>query len=188
MFGRFGRRGFRHLQGQIVGEEYIKHLNLKEGMNVADVGSGPGRFSIPIAKIVYPGKVYAIDIDEESLEYINKVKKEQNIDNIITIKADITEKIPLEDKSIDFALMVNALHGLIRLNREENTLNEIKRILKDDGRIGIVEFRKDLLEFGPPEWVRLSEEDTISIFKKFGFRVINGPVYVENEYILIFSK
>ena len=183
----FGRHGFRHLQGQEVGEEFLKPLKLEKEINVADLGSGPGRFSIPIAKIVYPGKVYAIDIDKESLDYIEKVKKEKNIDNIVTVQADITEKIPLEDKSIDFVLLANVFHGLVKSKKEENTLREIKRILKDNGRIGLIEFKKDILEFGPPPWIRISPEEAISIFKNNGFRLLEGPIYVNTHYILIFG-
>ena len=183
----FGRHGFRHLQRQEIGEEFLKPLKLEKGINVADLGAGPGRFSIPIAKIIYPGKVYAIDINKEFLDYIEKVKRERNIDNIITIHADITEKIPLENKSIDFILLANIFHDIVYEKKEENLLKEIKRILKDKGKIGVIEFKKEYTEFGPPISIRLSPEETLSFFERYDFRLLEGPIYLNTHYILIFE-
>ncbi|BFI73556.1 2-methoxy-6-polyprenyl-1,4-benzoquinol methylase, mitochondrial [Nanoarchaeota archaeon] len=182
----FGNHKFKHLKGEEIGEEFLKPLKLEKGINLADLGSGPGRFAIPIARIIYPGKVYAIDIDKEFLDYIEKIKKERNIDNIITIQADITNKVPLEDKSIDFVLLANVFHDIVHEKKEEGLLKEIKRILKDNGKIGVVEFKKEYTEFGPPISIRLSPEETISFFEKYGFKLLEGPTYLSNHYILIF--
>ena len=58
----------------------IKKFNIKKDMIVVDYGCGPGRYSIPFAKIVgNKGKVYATDIHELALEIVNEKKKKYNL-------------------------------------------------------------------------------------------------------------
>src|SRR5690349_5404243 len=58
-------------------DEVLAKLSLKPGMVVADIGAGSGFFSRPLAKAVSPGgKVYAVDIQQGLLDYINQRDKE----------------------------------------------------------------------------------------------------------------
>src|SRR5690242_6679187 len=59
-------------------DQVISRLNLKSGMIAADIGAGSGLFSRPLAKAVAPaGKVYAVDIQQDLLDYVGKRAKEE---------------------------------------------------------------------------------------------------------------
>jgi ubiquinone/menaquinone biosynthesis C-methylase UbiE len=110
---------FRHgRHGPLGGGEAVVNalsaLDLKEGMTVADLGSGPGRFAIPIAKAVgAKGKVYAIDIDEGSLKELSEAARSEGLSNVETIRADLTKGIPLPESHLDLVFMANVLHDLV---------------------------------------------------------------------------
>src|SRR6476620_4211392 len=73
-------------------EAVLSKLDLKPGMVVADIGAGSGLFSRPLAKAVAPsGKVYAVDIQQDLLDHIDKRDKEENIRNIQTVLGALTD-------------------------------------------------------------------------------------------------
>jgi len=62
-----------HRVDRLKPEAIIQKLALKPGQVVADIGSGSGLFTRPLAKAVQPsGKVYAVDIDPELLDYVRR--------------------------------------------------------------------------------------------------------------------
>src|SRR5215831_10856768 len=70
--------GPQRVAGQKV-DEVLAKLALKPGMVVADIGAGSGLFSRPLAKAVAPsGKVYAVDIQQDLLNYIDKRDNDEN--------------------------------------------------------------------------------------------------------------
>src|SRR6516164_2945409 len=70
--------------GQKV-DEVLARLSPRNGMVVADIGAGSGLFTRPLAKAVAPsGTVYAVDIQQDLLDYINKRDKEEGVKNVQT--------------------------------------------------------------------------------------------------------
>ncbi|PVU73860.1 hypothetical protein DDW07_00940, partial [Acidilobus sp. SCGC AC-742_E15] len=112
----------------------LSALDLKEGMIVADLGSGPGRFTIPIAKAVgAKGKVYAIDIDEGSLKELSEAARSEGLSNVETIRADLTKGIPLPESHLDLVFMANVLHDLVHSGTGDFIIKEVERVLKPGG-------------------------------------------------------
>jgi len=87
---------------------FVDSLKFKPGMNVADVGAGSGVLTEMIAPLVGPkGKVFAIDIQQEMLDALNKKMKQKKIENVVPVLG--TVKSPkLKPASIDVAFMVGA--------------------------------------------------------------------------------
>src|SRR5271165_6560460 len=85
-------------------DRVISKLNLKSGMVVADIGAGSGLFSRPLAKAVAPaGKVYAVDIQQDLLDYIDKRDKEENIRNVQTVLGEFNDpKLPARNVDLAF--------------------------------------------------------------------------------------
>ncbi len=75
------------------------------------------------------------------------------------------DRIPLPDASVDFAFMACVLHEL----DGPGTLLEARRILKPRGRLGIVDWKKEDMEFGPPKAHRLDEAEARAILRDAGF-------------------
>ncbi len=163
-------------------EEVLKSCGLNQGMTVVDVGCGVGYFTIPAAKIVGEGaKVYAIDVQEEM---INKLKQKKLPPNVIPILAESDYNFPIDDKISDFTFLAFVVHE----NEDiEKFLNEIRRITKDDGRIVVLEWKKQYEESGPPYEERISMEELVEKFNELGFAVIEYGEINTSHYKIICS-
>ena len=63
----------------------VQALGVTPGMKVADIGSGSGLFTRPIAKATAPGVVYAVDIDQALLNIVARSAKDAGLSNIRTV-------------------------------------------------------------------------------------------------------
>ncbi|MCD6410491.1 class I SAM-dependent methyltransferase [bacterium] len=150
-------------------EKILSQLNLKSDMVAADFGCGAGGFTIPLAKKLFNGIVYAIDIQEEPLSALSGVARSEGLVNIKTILGDLENpkgsKLP--ENSIDLVLMVNLL---FQVENKEGVLREAKRVLKPRGQILVIDWKKDS-PFGPTQG-RLSSESVIRIAEKQGLVLV----------------
>ncbi|MEE8046795.1 MAG: class I SAM-dependent methyltransferase, partial [Dehalococcoidia bacterium] len=51
-------------------QSLIALVPIHNDQKVADIGSGPGWLSIPLAKYLYSGTCYAVDIEQEMLDHV----------------------------------------------------------------------------------------------------------------------
>jgi ubiquinone/menaquinone biosynthesis C-methylase UbiE len=118
----------------------IAELNLKPGMFVGDVGAGTGFYSLRIARLVAPGgAVYANDIQPAMLERLNANAAAQHVGNIVTILG--TESDPkLPPAKLDLVILVDVYH---EFSRPQRMLDRIRESLKPDGRLVLLEYRKE---------------------------------------------
>jgi ubiquinone/menaquinone biosynthesis C-methylase UbiE len=114
----------------------VQALDLRDGSHVADVGAGPGFFTLAMARIVgRTGRVFAVDIDEGTLTTLRQRIREAALDNIDVIHGDPGDpKLPSD--SLNAALIVDAYH---EMTEHESILTGIRRALKSGGRLVIVE-------------------------------------------------
>ena len=143
-------------------------FGLSKGMRVADIGAGTGFFAIPAARIVGPtGKVYAVDLVPEMLEELQAKLAREPVPNLEALRST-EDRIPLADGSVDFAFLACVLHEL----DGPGTLLECRRILTPVGRLGIVDWKKEEMEFGPPKAHRLDEDEARSVLRDAGFHPV----------------
>lgn len=150
--------------------EVLTHIGLREGDVIADIGCGIGYFTFPASQIIgKSGKIFAMDILPEMLEEVNKEAEENNIANIFTILTEENDlKIPSE--TVTVALISNVMH---ETEDKEKFINEVGRILTNNGRICIIEWQKVQSEFGPPLEHRLDEEYVQDLLQGAGFKNIS---------------
>jgi ubiquinone/menaquinone biosynthesis C-methylase UbiE len=96
-------------------------ISLKPGMTIADIGAGRGRYTVWFAQRVGPeGKVYANDIDRESLAHLRRRCEAQGLANVEAVLGQLTDpKLPAG--AIDIVFMINVYHHLadpVRLVRK----------------------------------------------------------------------
>lgn len=118
----------------------IEALALKPGMVVADIGAGSGYYASRMAKKVGPtGKVFATDIQPGMIELLNRRISTEGLTNITTVLGGMDDpKLPA--RSIDLAIMVDVYH---ELQQPQLFLQRLKETFKPDGRLVLVEFRKE---------------------------------------------
>ena len=116
--------------------EILAALNVRPGVTVADVGAGDGFFTTRLARAVGSnGRVFAVDVDDAAIERLRKRLQDDGIENVTIVKGAADDpKLP--QGILDAALIVNSYH---EMEQHRSILTAIRRALKPDGRLVIVE-------------------------------------------------
>lgn len=118
----------------------LEALDPKPGMIIADIGSGSGYYARLLAKRVGAGgKIYAVDVQPQMLDILNKQIKAAGIKNITPVLS--TERnVNLAEDSIDLAILVDVYH---ELQFPIEVMASLIKALKPGGQIALVEFRAE---------------------------------------------
>lgn len=123
-------------QGVNDTDELLEAMEIDEGSWVADVGSGDGDYTIPMAERVGPaGRVFAVDIDHEKLEELNERLADREIEHVTSVYS-VEDNPMLPTNTLDAALVRNAYH---HFTAHESMLRHLKAALKPGGRLVIEE-------------------------------------------------
>jgi len=169
----------------------LAKVGLKPRMDVIDLCSGDGWFTLPIARIAR--HVAAIDIDPAMLDLARVRLRETGVANCDFVAGDAYDLARLWPKPVDFVFMANAFHGVpdpARLARA------VKATLKPDGRFAIVNWharpRQETPVLGEPRGPktasRLTPERAIKAVELDGLKfstLVNVPPY---HYGIIFTR
>jgi predicted methyltransferase len=118
----------------------IPALGIKPGMTVCDLGTGTGYYAVRMAKLVGPtGLVNAVDIQSRMLELLDRRLKAEGITNIKPVLG-AEASLPLPPKSQDLILLVDVYHEFAQ---PQAMAASMRAALKDDGRLVLLEFRKE---------------------------------------------
>ncbi len=168
-------------------ETVFKEIKILNGDIFLDIGCGIGEYSMFASNLVgEAGKIYSLDINEVVIENLQNEIRDKGIYNMEAFVADITEIIPLEDQSVDICFMVTVLHSINLSEYEEKIFNEIRRVLKPNGRLITIDCKKELSHFGPPAHLRISEKELIDMAAKYSFKNTNYTDLTYN-YMLQFD-
>ncbi|MCG3259876.1 MAG: class I SAM-dependent methyltransferase [Candidatus Heimdallarchaeota archaeon] len=128
-----------------------------KGQVVADLGCGPGFYSLHFAKILGPeGKVYSVDSDERCIKALEKKAKKRGYNNIEAYSSCASNLSFIEDNSIDFVFS-NGLLCSIAPKQRETAVEEIKRILKPNGLAFLSAARASYSYMNTEEWENIIE-------------------------------
>lgn len=167
----------------------LNTIKIKNGDIFLDAGCGDGYMSLAASKMVgKKGKVYAVDVWEESVNALKEKIESNHIPNIEAKVADITQKIPVADESIDILYMGNVLHGFVENDEVESVMKEIQRVVKQGGLFAVVEFKNKDSTRGPPLHVRLAPEKVEEMVKNYGFNVENVEEVGKYHYGIVLTK
>jgi ubiquinone/menaquinone biosynthesis C-methylase UbiE len=122
--------------GQDDTEALLDAMAISEGDWAADVGSGDGDYTLPMAERVGPsGRVFAVDIDARALGELNERLTDDEIEHVTTVYS-VEANPMLPANALDAVLVRNAYH---HFTAHESMLRHIKAALKPDGRLVIEE-------------------------------------------------
>ncbi len=111
-------------------DKKLEKFNIKAGNCLVDFGCGPGRYVQKAAKLVgKTGKVYAVDIHEKAIDYVNKKIKTKGLDNVIP---DVLNngKSCVPEKAADIIYALDMFHDV---SESQSFLEEIYRICQPSG-------------------------------------------------------
>jgi ubiquinone/menaquinone biosynthesis C-methylase UbiE len=130
----------RYVETVASSQGIIERLNLQPGINVLDVGCGPGRVAIPAAERVGPdGMVVALDIQAGMLQRLQKRIRAAAVTNIRPVQAGIGEG-KVENGVFDRAVLVTVLG---EIPDRKAALAEIFKALKPGGLLSVTEVIPD---------------------------------------------
>jgi len=165
-------------------ETILQRADATKGMTMADLGSGPGFFTIPMAQITgEKGLVYAVDSNQNILDNLkeNIAKSGVNPKVIKIVKNDVCHT-GIPNESVDLVLFANVLHEVAD---RKAFFQEVKRISKITALIVDVDWKKIQTEHGPPLESRLSEDEANQILSESGFTVVKQTDAGTYHYELI---
>lgn len=160
-------------------------LPLRPYTTVADVGCGPGLLTIPLAKAVWDGHVYAIDVDPAMLEVVEKRTIQARLSNVTTMKS-VGGKLPLKADAVDGILLACVLH---EISGKAAFLKSVAKALKSGGWCGVVEWRANTPKgTGPDSNKRIAREELQDLATKAGLRSSHLRELNDHYYMLLLSK
>ena len=168
-------------------EAIVQQLDLQPGMRIADVGAGTGLFTRLFAKQVgEKGRVYAVDISSTFIENIERTAQAQglfNVSGIVSTQQDA--KLPA--KSVDLVFVCDTYH---HFEYPQSMLASIYRALHKNGQLVIIDFRKQpgVSSGWVMSHVRANKEDVIKEVETAGFKLIEQPELLRDNFFLKFIK
>lgn len=150
----------------------VELLKLNAGMNVADFGSGSGAYVFEMAKAVGPGgHVYAVDIQKDLLRRTKNEAEQRGVHNVEVLWGDVEDPggSKISDHSLDLVLLSNVL---FQVQNKDRVLGEAKRVLKDTGRLAIIDWTDVPFSgsrIGPHEGAIVSKKDLLADASRLGF-------------------
>jgi len=149
----------------------ITQLGIASGSTVADFGCGPGYFSLPLSKAVGEnGKVYALDVLPQSLESVASKAKLSGVSNIETKRVNLENEngSRLGSASSDWVVMKDVL---FQNKNKENMLKEAYRVLKNEGRVIVIEWGQSDIAVGPEKEIRILPDNLKKMFQTQRFTI-----------------
>lgn len=166
----------------------IQHLNLREGMYVADFGAGSGHYTFVVSGIVGEGgKVYAIDIQRDLLQRLKNHAQAEHRENIEIVHGDFEEigGSRLRDQSIDAVIVSNVF---FQIERRKTMIEEVRRVLKPGGKVLLIDWSDSFGYVGPrPEDIILPKV-TKELFMSADFSEEESFDTGDHHYGIVFKK
>jgi predicted methyltransferase len=163
----------------------LLNMNLKPGEVVADIGAGSGYHVVRMAPLVAPaGRVKAIDIQQEMLDFMGERVKEKGLKNVDLVLG--TEKsLGLPEASVDKMLLVDVYHEFAFPKEMGQSMY---KALKPGGLVFLIEYRYEDPDV-PIKWVhKMTEKQAIAEMKAAGFTFVKNMENLPWQHCLVFTK
>lgn len=167
-----------------VSDSY-QQLKLAPGMVVCDMGCGNGYWSLPMARDVAPdGRVLAVDIQPEMLIKLRQRAAKQGIDNIEPILGQVDDpQLPVGE--VDLVLMVDVYH---EFSHPESMLWGIRRALKPDGVVALLEYREEDPSVPIKPLHKMSKVQIMKEYTANGFKLVREYNQLPWQHLMFFAR
>jgi ubiquinone/menaquinone biosynthesis C-methylase UbiE len=120
-----------------VRKELVLHADLQPGHRVLDVGCGTGSLVVLIKQLFPSVAVVGLDPDRKALARASRKARRAGV--TIQLDRGFSDVLDYPDSSFDRVFSSFMFHHLERVDKER-TLRAIRRVLKDHGRLHLLDF------------------------------------------------
>jgi ubiquinone/menaquinone biosynthesis C-methylase UbiE len=166
-------------------DEVVQALALKNGDVVADIGAGTGYFTRPLARTVAPdGKVYAVDVAADVLDYLRQEAEKEGLRNVVTIVSHEDDPL-LPANTVDLAFFCDTTHHIA--NRIA-FYRRMLRGLKQHGRMALIDYPPGGEHAPHPPEQLVPRSEAIAEAEEAGFKLIGEFHFLPRQYFLVFER
>ncbi|HUF61032.1 MAG TPA: class I SAM-dependent methyltransferase [Verrucomicrobiales bacterium] len=165
-------------------DKLVEALDLAPGAVVADIGAGSGYISFRIAERTPEGRVYAVDIQEEMLEFLEKRIEETGLSQVVPVLGTI-EDTKLPEGEVDAAILVDAYH---EFSHPYEIMTSVVRALKKGGRVYLVEYRANDPDVPIKPLHTMTPEQAKKEMEAVGLRWKETLTILPWQYVFVFEK
>lgn len=158
-------------------------LSMEKAETLVEIGAGTALFSIAFLQHTKQSKIYACDISEVMIKWA-KDNVSPSYPIIIPIKTGEND-VPLDDGIADLVFMICLHH---ELENPSLTVEESLRILKPDGKIFVIDWKKVDMPEGPPEKIRVLPEQVKDQLVNTGFKQVEIYNELQKHFLVVGEK
>ncbi|KND49462.1 MAG: hypothetical protein AB203_00030 [Parcubacteria bacterium C7867-008] len=165
----------------------VLQLGLRENMRIADLGAGTGHYTLAAAAALgHGGRVYAVDVHEDILNHIRTAAHQKGLRNIETVWGNIEKPggTKLRDHAIDAVILSNTL---FQIEHKQQLIAEIRRILKPEGKLLVIDWAGAYGGMGPHPGHVVSEHAAEELFITAGFHKQKDFRAGPHHYAIVFT-
>ena len=162
----------------------MAQLELKGDETIADIGAGSGYFTFMLAPHVPRGKVIAVDIQQEMLDFLEGKRKLKRAGNVETLLGTI-EDTKLPENSTDLVLMVDAYH---EFSHPREMMESIVKGLKPGGRVIFLEYRAEDPSVPIKPLHKMTVQQVKAEMKVVGLDFAELRDFLPTQHFLVFKK
>jgi predicted methyltransferase len=160
-------------------------LKIQPGAVVADVGAGSGYFTTRLSARVGPaGRVYAVDIQPEMLRLLTARLTSDKVTNVTVVQGEV-DNPRLPASALDLEILVDVYH---EFSTPQAQLRHLRDALKPDGRLVLLEYRKEDPSIPIREDHKMSVAEAKLEVEAEGFRLSQVDESLPRQHILVFTK
>jgi len=158
----------------------VDALQLKPGMKVADLGSGSGLFTRPIAKAISPGGVvYAVDIDPALLKIVGRSARDAGLTNVEAVVA--APEDPRLPQPVDLIFICDTLH---HISGQGAYMKTLRKHVRSGGAVVVIDFSEEWPEGHEPMRYTLQQLD--GWMSDAGFSRSASFEWLENSFFVVY--
>lgn len=156
-------------------------LAIAPGKSVADIGAGSGWFTVRAARrVTETGSVYAVDINPEAVQYVDKRARKEGLHNVKTILSK-SDDPQLPAKQIDSVLMLKTYH---EVDKPVDLLRNLRASLRPEARVGIIDRNGNGENHGVAREVVIREASEAGYVLQSQYDFVKGDGM---DYFLVFA-
>ena len=163
-------------------DEVVAALGVEVGQSIADIGAGPGYFTLRLARAVgAAGRVFAVEVVADMVGVLRQRIDQAGLGNITPILARGADSL-LPPASCDRILVVDTFH---HFPDGVAYLRHLAVALRRGGVLANVDFHDRETPVGPPLEHRVARDDFLVAADRAGLAVVEEKTFLPYQYFVL---